>query len=136
MTRRNWQAFTASLGLYSTAFIFTKLSILLLLKQIFWARRSAVVLIWIGIVVNTLFYSISGILSLVWCAPRPGRDTMTSVSSTSCQKDAYHLQIVQSGFNIGSDLYLLLIPIPLLFQLEMPLGRKLRISFVFTLGLV
>jgi hypothetical protein len=126
----------ASSALYPLAILFTKLSILLLVYHIFWAKRRAVILVWIGIVVNTLFYGITFILSVVWCAPPVGGSPMLSAGGPKCQVDVKTLTVVQAGFNIGSDIYLLLIPIPLVLGLKTTLGKKIKVSFIFAVGLL
>ncbi|KAF2122856.1 hypothetical protein BDV96DRAFT_639414 [Lophiotrema nucula] len=126
----------ASQSLYPVVLLFTKLSILLLVYRIFWADKKARVMVWFGIAVNTIFYFITFVLTVVWCAPPAGGNPMLSAAKPSCQTDVHRMTVVQSGFNIGSDLYLVIIPIPLVAGLKMSWGRKVRVSFVFGLGLL
>jgi hypothetical protein len=71
---------------------------------------------------NSVFYFITFVLTLVWCAPPPGGDHVVYGAKPFCQTDARRMSVVQSGFNIGSDLYLGLIPIPLVARLVFALG--------------
>ncbi|KAF2729055.1 hypothetical protein EJ04DRAFT_516204 [Polyplosphaeria fusca] len=136
MTKTYFASLTASQSLYPVVLLFTKLSILLLVMRIFWSVKAARYFVWFGIFVNTVFYFITFVLTVVWCAPPAGGDPIVYGSKPSCQTDVHIISVVQSGFNIGSDLYLVLIPIPLVAGLKMSHARKFRVSFVFALGLL
>lgn len=136
MNDKYFNTLIASQSLYPVALFFTKLSILLLVYRIFWAQKRAVLLVWLGIITNALFYGITFILTVAWCAPGSGKDPMVSAAAKTCQTDVHRLSIVQSCFNIGSDLYLLVIPIPLVFGLKTSMSNKVKVSFIFALGLM
>ena len=46
------------------------------------------------------------------------------------------LSIVQSVFGTLSDIYLLVIPIQMIFQLHFPIKRKIGVSAVFMFGIL
>ncbi|KAF1998244.1 hypothetical protein P154DRAFT_604186 [Amniculicola lignicola CBS 123094] len=136
MKKPYFQRLIASQSIYPIVVLFTKLSVLLLVYRIFKANNVAKYLCWLGITICTLFYTTTFILTLVWCAPKPGGDPMVSASASSCQDDANLVSSIQAGFNIGSDLYLLLIPIPPIMKLKTTMAKKVRIAFIFALGLL
>ena len=98
--------------------------------------KLARVLVWIGITVTFLFYFISLVLTLVWCAPPAGGSPVTSASAPSCQDKTQILSIIQAGFNICSDLYILATPLPVIYSLQMTTSRKVGIMVVFATGLL
>jgi hypothetical protein len=136
MTEKYFNTLIASQALYPAVLLLTKLSILFLVLRIFWTVNAARWLVWTGIAVNTIFYFITFVLTLVWCAPPPGGDPILYGAKPSCQTDVHRMTVVQSGFNIGSDIYLLMIPIPLVARLKMNRARKFRASIVFVFGLL
>ena len=46
------------------------------------------------------------------------------------------LAIVQGAVNVGSDLYILCLPIPGVWQLQAPLSKKIGISVIFLTGIL
>lgn len=113
-----------------------KLSLFLLIRRIFRPNRITQALIWVGIALALLFYFITFVITLAWCAPVPGRSPIASASAGSCQGGVQTTSIVQAGFNVASDVYLLLVPAPVIFDLQMPIKRKLAIMTVFMTGLL
>lgn len=75
------------------------------------------------------------ILVLVWCAPAPGEDIAIAVSAQTCQQ-TLKLSAIQAGFNAVSDFYIILIALPVIWDLRTSLGRKIKVGSVFVLGLV
>ncbi|KAF2264626.1 hypothetical protein CC78DRAFT_463135 [Lojkania enalia] len=136
MNRPYFQRLIASQSLYPVVLLFTKLSILFLVYRLFKANRRAAFLVWFGIVANALFYGVTFVTTVVWCAPGIGGDPMFAASRPSCQTNAKVQSIVQAGYNIGSDLYLLIIPIPVVWRLKTTLAKRLRICVIFALGLL
>ena len=43
---------------------------------------------------------------------------------------------IQGVFNVVSDFYLLLLPVPVVWNLQMPLRKKIGILTIFTTGLL
>ncbi len=46
------------------------------------------------------------------------------------------LAVVQGAVNVWSDLYILRLPIPGVWQLQLPLGKKIGVSAMFLTGLL
>lgn len=46
------------------------------------------------------------------------------------------LSVVQAAFGTISDIYLLVIPIQMIFQLHLPFQRKIGVSTIFMIGIL
>ncbi|KAK0660679.1 hypothetical protein DIS24_g3123 [Lasiodiplodia hormozganensis] len=53
----------------------------------------------------------------------------------SC-RDLHSMYFAQAGFNIASDLVIMLIPVPLLARLQMPRSRRIALFGIFSVGFV
>ena len=84
----------------------------------------------------SLFYIISFILTLVWCAPAPGEQALITVMGRHCQSWAQLLSNGQAAFNLISDVYIIAIPMPVIKNLNRSIKRKFGLVFLFALGLV
>ena len=72
------------------------------------------------------------------CAPRGGHDTLAllaALDSPRCSKSS-PLVIVLGVVSFISDFYLVVLPIPAVWSLQLPFRRKLAISTMFFTGTV
>jgi hypothetical protein len=68
----------------------------------------------------------------VWCRPF---HNYWSVPAANPQCSTYHDHlIVNTVFNISSDLLMLCIPLPILIRAQLPLRKKLILCIVFSMG--
>lgn len=118
--------------IYPFVIYFVKLSILLLYIRIFGVYEKVRLACYFGIVFFTLFYiAYAGVqvAFLVEC-----------VSSASLQKElcknVYNLTIFQSAFNVVSDFYVFIIPIPRIIDLQVNKRQKIGLLVIFLAGLV
>ncbi|MCJ1251289.1 hypothetical protein MMC30_008521 [Trapelia coarctata] len=121
---------------YGPFIFFIKLTLFLLLLEIFGRLRWLKWLVWIGICVTALFYLATMVVYIVLCAPHGGQsqlDFLAAISSPQCESQS--LSVVTGGFNIVSDLYILLTPFPAVWSLQMPRRRKIGISAIFLTGI-
>jgi hypothetical protein len=69
----------------------------------------------------------------VWCRPF---HNYWSVPAANPQCSTYHDHlIVNTVFNISSDLMMLCIPLPILIRAKLPIQKKLILCVVFSLGI-
>lgn len=122
-------------ALYGPFVFFIKLSLLLLYLQIFDCLLWLKCLVWIGIVVTGLFYFSGMIAVLAMCVPQHGESYLESLASPKCGGTKV-LSLVIGAFNIISDLYLLIIPLPAIWSLQLPLRKKVGVVMVFMTGLL
>lgn len=115
---------------YMPTILFTKVSILLQLIQIFVvAKRNGrwyflQVLIWL----NTIFFTILMFLEIFQCVPRA--KIWNPLHSGVCLNITKTF-VATAGVNVVSDLSILGLPIIWVLQLHMPFRRKLGIMAIF-----
>lgn len=117
---------------YPLATLFAKLSILLLYLRIFTTSRCLRISVYIGAVVLTLFYIAmigTGIAVMSTCAG------LASASIDICDKISNDIQLLNSAFNVVTDCWILILPMPFIMKLQMPLNRKVGLAGVFAIGL-
>ena len=115
--------------------LFTKLALFLLYYRLFASKKGAKIAISLGILVNSIFYVASCIVLITLCLPRRGESWMSTSYAARC-KPASKIGNVQGVYGVISDLYIFILPLPVLWNLQMPLRRKLGISAIFCTGLM
>ena len=71
--------------------------------------------------------------------PKPGqssKDTTWRTRARECGTPSKHLALVQAVFGTISDFYLLVILIQSIFQLQLPMKRKVGVSAIFMIGIM
>ena len=68
------------------------------------------------------------------CLPRRGQSWLEAGDSPRCNKQFIVIGCVQGPFNTLSDLYLLSLPLPAVWQLQLPLRKRLGIAGIFLTG--
>ena len=114
-----------------------KLSLFLLILGVFGTLRWLRLLVYLGIVVTGFVYFSIMIAMAASCAPRHGYtklDYLSAISAPRCARNDY-LNTWPGLFNILSDFYLLVIPLPAVWALQLPTAKKLGISAMFLTGL-
>lgn len=81
------------------------------------------------------FYLSAMIWILVACTPRRGSNYLESFASPRCSK-MIEMSLIVGIFGVISDLYLLIIPIPAVLQLQLPTRQKVGVLTVFLTGLL
>lgn len=114
-----------------------KLSVLILYLQIFsvlnWLRNAAIT----GMVLITAFHIAISVAFAVMCSPTTGSgqlDFLSALISETCTRSRIII-VVQGIGNVVTDFYLLILPLPAIWTLQMPLRRKLAVSAMFLVGL-
>ncbi|KAH8882982.1 hypothetical protein GQ53DRAFT_831171 [Thozetella sp. PMI_491] len=116
---------------YFPLVLFVKLCLLLGYLRIFKIDLATKWGIWVGIVVCSLFYIIIFFVDLFRC--KPIEATWNPTIQGTCMSYAA-FPYATGIFNIVSDFYILLLPLPVIFMMTMPWTRRLRIASVFGLG--
>lgn len=122
--------------IYTILLMTIKISILMTYVRIFGSSsKIGALLIYMGIAIITIFYLTCLLLSLLWC--RPMAKAWYPILEGSCHPYDVHLVLgTASGvFNILTDFFILVLPIPFVCRLKMSFERKVRLLAVFSLGL-
>ena len=109
---------------------FAKGAILLLYLRLFTANRNTKYSIWLGLLCNFLLYS-SGIpIVTYYFTPRIGQPwTVVAVSDTCSVLSTFVL--VQGVLSVVLDLYIFVLPIPIVSKLPISLKQRLSILAIF-----
>ena len=92
--------------------------------------------IWLGVFVVTGFYVICLLLSLLWCKPI-AKAWFPLIESTCAPYDVHLVLGTASGVvNIVTDFYVLIIPMPFVWSLNMKRSRIVKVMVIFGLGLL
>lgn len=111
---------------------FIKLSILLQYMKIFVPAGTRNLMYWgiqIVIWLNLAFYSIGTLVEIFACTPREKFWDVTITTGHCIDRNA--INVASSAVNSCSDFITLLLPQKAIWDLQMPLRRKLAISSVF-----
>ena len=130
---RKWQF--AENEAYGFAMFLAKLSLFLLYLRIFYVVKNMKVMVYCGIIFSFGLYSTNIVLTAVLCAPRVGESWVGSATFKRCTK-MLPWSPVQGALNLCLDLYLLALPLPSLWKLNMRRARKIGVMAIFMTGMV
>ena len=123
-------------ALYIISITICKLSILFQFLRIFVPTRYGnAVMFWCTtalMVLNVIFYIIEFFLNIMQCSPR-ARLWNREISGTCIGTSNI---VYTAGFNVISDLIILILPLAKVWRLQMSMRRKLGISLIFSTGLM
>lgn len=122
--------------LYLISIMSTKIAILLLYKALFGIKRSFRYLCY-GMMVIVTSYSVIFFFILAFnCNPvRATWHVVTFEGPAKCFP-ATTVQFVIGGFNIATDLVILIMPIPIILQLQLDSKRKIGLLVIFSTGIL
>ena len=90
---------------------------------------------YVGLIITGLFYFASMAAFLILCSPKSGHsqiDYITALAAPQCASQA--LSVTTGAVNVISDLYLVVLPLPAVWGLQLPLRRKIGVSAMFLTG--
>ena len=135
LTSRPPQELFAQEILLGPAIFFAKLALLLLYLRLFSPSKRMRYLIYFGIVFSFCLYFTNLPLDAIMCAPRHGQAWDDLNVLAQCEK-TLPFAIVQGTLNVAVDLFVLWLPIPVVWHLNMPTKKKIGIIGIFTTGLL
>ncbi|KAK9439744.1 hypothetical protein VB005_07903 [Metarhizium brunneum] len=112
------------------------MSVLILYLHLFsvlqWMRIVSIT----GIVVISLWHLSTCIAFAVMCSPTRSShlDFLHAFFSSKCSR-TWSLVVIQGIGNVVTDVFRLVLPLPVVWTLRIPLGRKLGVSSMFLVGL-
>ena len=90
---------------------------------------------WIGITITTVFYVAASITQIVLTIPRKGESWLLHANSHA-ERAAQMNGIPFAAVGLVIDVYLLILPIKAVMDLQLPLKRKIGVGMVFLTGLL
>ena len=123
---------------YDFTMFFVKTAILLQYLSVFAPQKCMNSLMWwsarIIIIVTAVFYVLLLLIAIFACSPR---EAIWNPLITGAQcVDKSMLTLIDRLFNIISDIIILALPARAVWQLRIPLQRKIRITLLFGIGLL
>lgn len=112
-----------------------KLTFFLLYLQIFYHNVKLRVCIYAGAFLTTIFYMAVGITQFVLGTP-PREVTWQDYVFLPGPRRLNTLSIPLAAVGLGIDLYILILPIGGVLQLQMPTRRKIGICLIFVIGIL
>lgn len=117
------------------AIMFAKLSILLFYNRLFGINKRFRWTVY-GAMVFVTGYCVSTALAIIFqCSPPAATWDLILRTKSHCTS-LIDIDIAIGGFNIPSDIFILLLPIPMLSKLQMPLPKKLGVMMVMATGIL
>lgn len=113
-----------------------KTSLLLLYLDVFRPNVKLRYFIYLGMVFNVLFYSAATIVFFVFSMPKPGQSTLQILYSPNALKNNFMWVLITGVFNVGSDFYILCLPISGIWKLQLARNQKIGILGIFLTGLL
>ena len=111
-----------------------KLALFLLYFRLFGRHQWMRNLIYLGIGCTAVINFGAIIVYGVLCLPRKGQTWIEAGLSSRCHKQYIMISYIRGPFNLLSDVYLLLLPLPAVWQLQLPLRRRVGIAGIFLTG--
>lgn len=121
--------------LYGPVIFFAKASLFLLYLRLFTPDRWTRKFIYLGLVITFAAYLATTVAFGGFCLPRPSESWAEALLSPRCGK-ATGMTYIQGIFNVVSDFYILILPVPVVIKLRLPLKRKIGVCAIFMTGLL
>ena len=121
--------------LYSLTMFFAKMALFLLYYRLFAIDHWTKIAIYSGMGITSSFYLATFIVQLVLCIPRP-QESWTSPTCVKRCSRAEGLGDVHGVFGLVSDLYIFILPLPVVYRLQMSLKKKIGVIATFLTGLM
>lgn len=122
------QGITGSLALF-----FAKLSLFLLFLRLFSPNRKLKCGVYLGITFSAAFSLTSVLVTGILCSPRPGQPWDDLRVIFRCSTERY-FALIQGVLNMLLDFYILYLPIPVLWKLQLPVRKRMGVIGVFMTG--
>ena len=113
---------------------FIKASVLLLYRRVFSPDRRMRFFVYMGIGYLLITNGTSTILFGALCAPRNGETYLIRYLSPQCVENVGNLTIANAACNLMADLYLLVLPVPIIWKLQLSANKKYALMGLFTTG--
>ncbi|KND88647.1 hypothetical protein TOPH_06678 [Tolypocladium ophioglossoides CBS 100239] len=123
--------------LFSPAFFFSKAAIFLLYRQLFATGKRLRLAINAGLAIIFLVYLSNIPLAAVYAAPDAGKPWNSLLAKLQKVGQRFSLAgLVQSAVGTVMDIYIFVLPMPILLGLHMPLKRRIQLVAVFSTALL
>lgn len=108
----------------------------MLYLRIFGVHRQTRILTYIAIAINMAQCLINIIGNAILCVPAPGQSWLLAAATSKCEVTADLLGVVTAAISIFNDFFIIAIPIPAVWSLQLATKRKIGVSAIFFTGLL
>ncbi|KAL8635101.1 MAG: hypothetical protein Q9228_007375 [Teloschistes exilis] len=108
----------------------------LLYLRLFGINKQMKILTFIAVAINLAVYLINTIGNSVLCVPAPGQSWQIASGRHSCIVTADLLSVYVGDISVFTDFFIILIPLPVIWTLQMSTKKKVGISATFLTGLL
>ncbi|KAI1173438.1 hypothetical protein F4777DRAFT_447531 [Nemania sp. FL0916] len=123
--------------LFAPAFFFPKAAIFLLYRQLFAIQKKTRLAINFGLLITFLVYLSNIPLAAVYAAPRPGHSWDSLLLTLQANSRPFALGgTIQSAIGTVLDLYTFVLPLPILFRLQIEKVRRYQLIAIFSTALL
>ena len=116
---------------YYIAAFSVKLALFLLYLRLFKVDRTTRWLIYTGVLCCSAAYAACILTYTIECAA-----SSRTVGAGSCRTPPRPLLLFNGIFGLVSDIYLLVLPIPIVWRIQMPLRKRLGVLAIFGTGIL
>ena len=114
---------------------FAKSSLLLLYRRIFGLKRALSYAVYGALAFTFCLYWVGIPIIAYYCAPDPGKEWSIISMGLKCKKSV-PLGVVQGSLNIVLDLFIIILPVPVVLGLQMSLRKRIAVLAVFLTGIL
>ena len=97
-------------------------------------KKQARIMIAIGLLLITLHCLASIIGNAILCIPKPGVSWEIEDGMYNCRVVSKLYSVIMSAVSVFSDIFVICIPIPVVWQLQLPIRKKIGTSLIFITG--
>ena len=113
-----------------------KVSIFLLYLRVFSTNLPTRLAIYMGIFSVVVYNAVCSALVLVFCIPRHNEAWVELFSIYRCFRNEQNVLIASGALNLITDIYVLCLPLPIVWSLQLPLRKRLGLIAIFMTGLM
>jgi hypothetical protein len=112
------------------------LAILFLYLQLFSVHKRTKIFVYINLAISFIQFLAFVIGFGVLCIPLPGETWVSKGIKYQCQETGTLYGLILAVVSVVSDFFLIAIPIPVVWQLQLPTKKKAGVCAIFVTGLL
>lgn len=121
---------------YGPVAFLSRLSVLVLYLRLFGINKRTKILTYIAVTINLSVCLINIVGTSILCVPAPGQKWLIASGRHSCRVTADLLGVYVSAISVFTDFFIIFIPLPVIWTLQMSTKKKVGISATFLTGLL
>ena len=113
-----------------------KLSVLCLYLRVFGVLKQTRILTYIAIAINFALCLFNIIAYSIVCVPAPGHSWELADATKRCEVTGDLLGVITAAISIFNDFFIITIPIPAVWSLQLATKKKIGVTAIFLTGLL